>query len=106
MAGITAVTRSPNGAPSRKPCPKNVAGGGVSRMQAAAAALYSVGMTDAGPLKKTLRQQALARRDALDPVWRVEMALAMAEMGSEAIGIDGEALYASAQEFMAAEAGQ
>ncbi|PSJ57737.1 5-formyltetrahydrofolate cyclo-ligase [Kumtagia ephedrae] len=30
-------------------------------------------------LKKLLRQEALARRDALDPVWRIEAALAMAE---------------------------
>lgn len=30
-------------------------------------------------LKKILRQQALARRDALDPAWRIEASLAMAE---------------------------
>lgn len=61
-------------------------------MQAAAAALYSVGMTDAGPLKKTLRQQALARRDALDPVWRVEMALAMAEIADRSLAVEAGAV--------------
>jgi 5-formyltetrahydrofolate cyclo-ligase len=30
-------------------------------------------------LKKRLRQEALARRDALDPAWRIEASLAMAE---------------------------
>lgn len=30
-------------------------------------------------IKKELRRQALARRDALDPVWRVEASLTMAE---------------------------
>jgi 5-formyltetrahydrofolate cyclo-ligase len=33
-------------------------------------------------LKKTLRQEALARRDALDPAWRIEASLAMAETGA------------------------
>lgn len=33
-------------------------------------------------LKKQLRQEALARRDALDAIWRVEASLAMAEAAS------------------------
>lgn len=36
-------------------------------------------MTDRRTLKRHLRKEALARRDALDPFWRVEAALEMAE---------------------------
>lgn len=35
--------------------------------------------------KKELRQQALARRNALDPLWRIEASLDMAEMAKVAI---------------------
>jgi 5-formyltetrahydrofolate cyclo-ligase len=38
-------------------------------------------------LKKELRRQALARRDALDPQWRIEASLAMAEAAGS-IGFD------------------
>jgi 5-formyltetrahydrofolate cyclo-ligase len=37
------------------------------------------GMTSSKDLKRQLREQALARRDALDPFWRVEASMAMAE---------------------------
>ncbi|TJW82210.1 MAG: 5-formyltetrahydrofolate cyclo-ligase, partial [Mesorhizobium sp.] len=36
-------------------------------------------MTSLKELKKQLRREALGRRDALDPFWRVEAALEMAE---------------------------
>lgn len=36
-------------------------------------------MTSSKELKRQLREQALARRDGLDPFWRVEASLAMAE---------------------------
>jgi 5-formyltetrahydrofolate cyclo-ligase len=36
-------------------------------------------MTEARAIKRSLRQEALARRDALDPQWRIEASLAMAE---------------------------
>lgn len=42
-------------------------------------------MTTARDLKKKLRLEALARRDALDPKWRVEASLAMAGIGSRLI---------------------
>lgn len=38
--------------------------------------------------KKELRQEALARRDALDPAWRIEASLAMAETGRAAISVE------------------
>ncbi|QPC85815.1 5-formyltetrahydrofolate cyclo-ligase [Mesorhizobium sp. NBSH29] len=40
-------------------------------------------MTDRRPLKQILRKEALARRDGLDPFWRVEAALEMAERAAE-----------------------
>jgi len=43
-------------------------------------------MTSFKDLKKELRGQALARRDALDPVWRIEASLRMADHG--ATGLD------------------
>jgi 5-formyltetrahydrofolate cyclo-ligase len=42
-------------------------------------------------LKKQLRAEALARRDALDPQWRIERSMAMAE-AAETIDMDGEAV--------------
>ena len=39
-------------------------------------------------LKKNLRREALARRDALDPVWRVEAALDMTETARKEITIE------------------
>ena len=42
-------------------------------------------------VKKQLRAEALARRDALDPVWRIEASLAMAEQ-AEALGIEPGAI--------------
>ena len=42
-------------------------------------------MTDRRTLKRELRRQALARRDALDPFWRVEASLEMAETAEEHI---------------------
>ncbi|WP_274626896.1 5-formyltetrahydrofolate cyclo-ligase [Arvimicrobium flavum] len=39
-------------------------------------------------LKTELRKAALARRDALDPFWRVEASLEMAETGKAAIDFD------------------
>ncbi|MBX3597940.1 MAG: 5-formyltetrahydrofolate cyclo-ligase [Rhizobiaceae bacterium] len=45
-------------------------------------------MTTAREQKRELRKQALARRDALDPVWRVEASLQMAETALAQIAID------------------
>ena len=39
-------------------------------------------------LKRDLRRAALARRDALDPAWRIEAALGMAETAKERIAIE------------------
>ncbi|QDY99999.1 5-formyltetrahydrofolate cyclo-ligase [Nitratireductor mangrovi] len=39
-------------------------------------------------LKRQLRAAALARRDALDPQWRIEASLRIAEFGARAIAID------------------
>jgi 5-formyltetrahydrofolate cyclo-ligase len=39
-------------------------------------------------LKKELRQQALARRNALDPFWRIEASLEMAQTAKESIELD------------------
>jgi 5-formyltetrahydrofolate cyclo-ligase len=38
--------------------------------------------------KKLLRQHALAQRDALDPVWRIDTSLAMAEAARDAFDIE------------------
>lgn len=43
-------------------------------------------MTSLKDLKKELRLQALARRDALDPQWRIEASLGMAD-AADAIGV-------------------
>jgi 5-formyltetrahydrofolate cyclo-ligase len=43
-------------------------------------------------IKKALRMEALARRDALDPVWRIEASLAMAEHAAERIEIEPDAV--------------
>ncbi|TKT75439.1 5-formyltetrahydrofolate cyclo-ligase [Aquamicrobium sp. LC103] len=40
-------------------------------------------MTELKALKKQLRQEALSRRDALDPLWRIEASLAMARAAGE-----------------------
>jgi 5-formyltetrahydrofolate cyclo-ligase len=42
-------------------------------------------LPDARGVKKELRRQALARRDALDPSWRIEASLDMAVMAEAAI---------------------
>jgi 5-formyltetrahydrofolate cyclo-ligase len=39
-------------------------------------------------LKRELRREALARRDALDPTWRIEASLEMAEIAKPQIGIE------------------
>ncbi|MGX8011436.1 5-formyltetrahydrofolate cyclo-ligase [Mesorhizobium sp. ORM8.1] len=45
-------------------------------------------MTSSKELKKQLRKDALARRDALDDFWRVEIALEMAETAKEKIALE------------------
>src|SRR5437879_10733377 len=45
-------------------------------------------MTSSRDLKKQLRKDALARRDALDEFWRVEIALEMAETAKEQIAVE------------------
>ena len=45
-------------------------------------------MTSAKELKKHLRKEALARRDALDEFWRVEIALEMAETARDQIAVE------------------
>jgi len=45
-------------------------------------------MTSSKDLKKQLRKEALARRDALDEFWRVEIALEMAETAKEKIALE------------------
>ncbi|UCI08404.1 5-formyltetrahydrofolate cyclo-ligase [Mesorhizobium sp. B1-1-8] len=44
--------------------------------------------TSSKDLKKQLRKEALARRDALDEFWRVEIALEMAETAKDHIAIE------------------
>ena len=39
-------------------------------------------------LKKQLRQEALARRDALDPTWRIEASLGMAEAARDRLAVE------------------
>ena len=46
----------------------------------------------AGDLKKSLRRQALARRDALDALWRVEASLDMAETVRDALAFEAGAI--------------
>ncbi len=50
--------------------------------------VYPDAMTLQREHKRSLRSEALARRDALDAVWRIETALGMAERASAEIGID------------------
>ena len=45
-------------------------------------------MSPSKDLKKQLRKEALARRDALDEFWRVEIALEMAETAKEKIDFE------------------
>ncbi|MBZ9820666.1 5-formyltetrahydrofolate cyclo-ligase [Mesorhizobium sp. CA4] len=45
-------------------------------------------MSSSKDLKKQLRKEALARRDALDEFWRVEIALEMAEIAKEKIDFE------------------
>ena len=45
-------------------------------------------MTSLKELKRHLRKEALARRDGLDPFWRVEAALEMAETARDRIAIE------------------
>ena len=45
-------------------------------------------MTSSKDLKKQLRREALGRRDALDPMWRVEIALEMAETARDHLTIE------------------
>jgi 5-formyltetrahydrofolate cyclo-ligase len=44
-------------------------------------------MTSSKDMKKQLRALALSRRDALDPFWRIEAALEMAETARDAIAV-------------------
>jgi len=46
---------------------------------------YSGTMSDRRLIKKQLRREALARRDALNPQWRIEASLKMAEMAKDHI---------------------
>jgi 5-formyltetrahydrofolate cyclo-ligase len=45
-------------------------------------------MTSPKELKKRLRSEALARRDRLDPFWRIEAALEMAETARDRIAVE------------------
>lgn len=45
-------------------------------------------MTSLRELKKHLRSEALARRDSLDPVWRIEQALRIAETMHDRIAVE------------------
>jgi len=49
---------------------------------------YHPRMTSPKDLKKQLRREALARRDALDEFWRVEIALEMAETARDHLAIE------------------
>ena len=51
-------------------------------------------MTSSKDLKKELRAQALARRDALDPFWRIEASLEMAETARDGIAVGPETVVA------------
>lgn len=44
--------------------------------------------------KNSVRREALARRDALDPTWRIEMSLRIAELGAPEIDIEPGAIVA------------
>lgn len=43
-------------------------------------------------LKRELRNEALVRRDALDPAWRVEASLGMAEIGARIVDVEPDAV--------------
>jgi len=45
-------------------------------------------MKQTNHIKKALRLEALARRDALDPVWRIEASLAMADFAAEGVEVE------------------
>jgi 5-formyltetrahydrofolate cyclo-ligase len=45
-------------------------------------------MTQSNHMKKALRMEALARRDALDPIWRIEVSLGMAEHAAGRIEVE------------------
>lgn len=45
-------------------------------------------MTNARDLKRQFRREALARRDALDPFWRVEASMEMAEMARDLVPVE------------------
>jgi 5-formyltetrahydrofolate cyclo-ligase len=49
-------------------------------------------MTSAKELKRELRKQALARRDALDAFWRIEASLEMADLARDGIAVDGTSI--------------
>jgi 5-formyltetrahydrofolate cyclo-ligase len=49
-------------------------------------------MTSSKELKKQLRREALSRRDALDPFWRIEASLEMAETAGAMIAVDPGAI--------------
>ncbi|MDQ0330000.1 5-formyltetrahydrofolate cyclo-ligase [Mesorhizobium sp. YL-MeA3-2017] len=49
-------------------------------------------MTQSRTLKKELRKEALARRDALDPFWRIEASLEMAETARDRIAFEPGAI--------------
>lgn len=49
-------------------------------------------MSEAGSSKKELRRQALARRDALDPSYRIEAALDMAETAASSLHFEPGAI--------------
>jgi 5-formyltetrahydrofolate cyclo-ligase len=49
-------------------------------------------MTSPKELKRELRRQALARRDALDPFWRIEASLEIAETGKELVAVEPGAI--------------
>jgi 5-formyltetrahydrofolate cyclo-ligase len=49
-------------------------------------------MNSPNELKRELRRQALVRRDALDPAWRIEASLDMAEIAKNLIEIEPDAI--------------
>ena len=51
-------------------------------------------MPSSKDLKEELRAQALARRDALDPFWRIEASLEMAETARDGIAVGPETVVA------------
>lgn len=49
-------------------------------------------MSDPKTLKKIFRKEALARRDALDPAWRIDASLDMAAMAAASIDVEPGAI--------------